>query len=200
VNYYECNGHVFDSTLPSNSAFCPAEINETGISSTSYDLVSGTLMSSALSQGDFGAGSGAGPNDVYVVQGPEFRCVAFQVNLHVMARFNRKTLFAEGQLDAYVQDLASGVPPFATVKVRTSVTTVTDTTLSLPLSYCTDVPFHLFYDLETGAGYGDYHSMAQFSFSGLPPGYSVVSCQGFRSEQPIATMPSTWGRLKASYR
>lgn len=37
-------------------------------------------------------------------------------------------------------------------------------------------------------------------FSGLPPGASVVSCQGYRQDFATASLPVTWGQLKARYR
>ena len=41
---------------------------------------------------------------------------------------------------------------------------------------------------------------ARLSFPDLPPGWSVISCQGFRAGHIVPARTTTWGRLKTSYR
>jgi hypothetical protein len=48
-----------------------------------------------------------------------------------------------------------------------------------------------------GAG-GSVH--ARLSFQGLPPGATITSCKGFTQNQPVPTLPVSWGAIKAVYR
>jgi len=60
-------------------------------------------------------------------------------------------------------------------------------------------PFTLHFDLATsGRGAGDVSG--QLHFSGLPPGASVVSCQGYHQDFPTGAKGISWGRLKTTYR
>jgi hypothetical protein len=44
------------------------------------------------------------------------------------------------------------------------------------------------------------YAHGRLSFAGLPPGSSITSCKGFRQDQPVPTLPVSWGGLKATYR
>jgi hypothetical protein len=39
-----------------------------------------------------------------------------------------------------------------------------------------------------------------FSFPDLPPGWSIQSCKGYRVDQPVPAIPTSWGHVKAGYR
>jgi hypothetical protein len=60
-------------------------------------------------------------------------------------------------------------------------------------------PFTLHFDLTT-SGFGSGDGSGQLHFSGLPPGASVVSCQGYEQDFPTAAKRTSWGRLKTVYR
>jgi hypothetical protein len=56
-------------------------------------------------------------------------------------------------------------------------------------------------DNSTDEGFPRYaEASGLLSFPDLPPGYSLVSCQGFASDAPVGARPTTWGRIKTLYR
>jgi len=77
-----------------------------------------------------------------------------------------------------------------------------DTTLGIQLSHTVGAEFTLFGWLSSSAfGAGSTSTIeSQLSFEDLPPGYAVVSCQGFVSDPIVPARSLSWGRLKAIYR
>ena len=76
-----------------------------------------------------------------------------------------------------------------------------DTVLTLPIAHLVGEPFELTYSVA-GGGTGvrvTASADGALSFSGLPSGYGVVSCQGFAGVV-VPTRPRTWGGVKSSYR
>jgi hypothetical protein len=75
-----------------------------------------------------------------------------------------------------------------------------DTTLVIPIVAMAGTPFRIHCEAYANGleAYGGV--LGTLSFVDLPPGAFVTSCQGFRQDAPILTRPTTWGRLKASYR
>ena len=73
-----------------------------------------------------------------------------------------------------------------------------------PISQLVGVPFDLSIAVSAYNGpvcYSDFaYLTAQLSFTGLPPGYSVVSCNGYGATGPTPASASSWGRLKGIYR
>jgi hypothetical protein len=41
---------------------------------------------------------------------------------------------------------------------------------------------------------------AKLRFEGLPAGTSITSCKGYRQDQPVPALATSWGRVKAAYR
>ncbi len=75
-----------------------------------------------------------------------------------------------------------------------------DTVLTLGIVAESAAPFHLLFDVRALAGRGFALVRGDVSFRGLPAGASIASCQGYLKEQPVQTLPSSWGRVKAVYR
>ena len=50
------------------------------------------------------------------------------------------------------------------------------------------------------AAWGEANASASLRFTGLPPGSSVISCQGYRLDIPTEARRTSWGDLKARYR
>jgi len=74
--------------------------------------------------------------------------------------------------------------------------------LALDVPAVSGQPFSLQFRVLVAAGgfNGDGFVGANFSFSGLPPGSAVVSCNGYDSGQAVPTKRSSWGALKSHYR
>jgi hypothetical protein len=77
------------------------------------------------------------------------------------------------------------------------------TQLQFPFSITVGQPSLVQYQIyyfatATGLGHGGI-GQATFSFSGLPAGATLVSCNGY-SAQPTPTRATSWGRLKTIYR
>ena len=47
---------------------------------------------------------------------------------------------------------------------------------------------------------GDVRANSRITFAGLPPGYSVQSCQGYPGTPPVPVARRTWGAVKQLYR
>ena len=74
-------------------------------------------------------------------------------------------------------------------------------TLQLPLEVIAGEEFGLHMEVTASASWGDgTASMSGLAFSGLPPGASIVSCQGFLQESPVQALQASWGRVKSIYR
>jgi len=72
--------------------------------------------------------------------------------------------------------------------------------VSLPVAAIAGQPFRLHFELSgyalNIAGGGD----GVFSFTGVPPGAAVTSCQGYVSDLSVPVTARTWGALKRFYR
>ena len=187
---------VLVSNAPSYSASgCDAASMGTG----SYNLPSG--MVSAQSNADYPDGysyAHVTTEDVYRLVGPPTSAlISFSADLQ-----------AHGQGSSYYCTSASGS---ATLRSGTSQQVATfhgsscqgegiDQTLSLPQLRSVGESFHLVMDVVASASPGASASMdGSLSFSGLPPGYAIESCQGYVSN-PTPSRPVSWGRLKLRYR
>ena len=76
-----------------------------------------------------------------------------------------------------------------------------DTTLAIAITSIPGSSFRIHCEASanghspaTGVAY------ALLSFADLPPGAFITSCHGYRQEIPVTTLPTTWGRMKGSYR
>jgi hypothetical protein len=49
-------------------------------------------------------------------------------------------------------------------------------------------------------GASSMNLIGSFSFLDLQPGWTVTSCKGYRAEQPVPAVRTSWGSLKATYR
>ena len=197
LNYINCNTHQFTSAAPTYSQSCPAEFQQYGSSSVSYDLTTGAFDASSSGR-EFGSGAGMTAFDTYQLAGSTSHCgFTFQAHLRVTGRFTRVRSGAEGDFEARLRDSSSGHE--ANFTQVSHFTTSVDTVLTIDLAECS-TPFDLLLELNTSALWGDETAHAQLIFTGLPPGVSVTSCQGFHGEEPIATLPVSWGSVRARYR
>lgn len=195
-----CNGEVTTSHDPQFSKFCRDPYGVLGQGSASYDLVAGLLTSQTTARGEQGAAASPFAIDDFRIVGVSGHCPdGIVANLHVHGRFDRAGPLNEGLIAATIQDMTAQRPP-KELYLLTHVTTVTDTVISWPLHHCVGDVFQIQYELHTSVTLGDYTATAQLSFSGVPPGFAIMSCQGYSTEGPIATLPVSWGSVKARYR
>lgn len=168
-------------------------------SSASYNVPAGTL---SLSFGCSGAGGECGSSGgVYVED--DFSVFGLPAGTPVSL-----TAHLSGFLNG------GGLPPlYSSVTAHLQDTNGNDVTASTPLpngsDYALTFPvqaiagqtFRLHFELSgyslgpvPGSGSGT------FSFTGLPPGTAITSCQGFVSDPAVSAHASTWGGLRAIYR
>jgi hypothetical protein len=80
--------------------------------------------------------------------------------------------------------------------------------LSLPVTQAVGVPFELRMaataegtpapDMALDIAYGNTAAISGLlGFEGLPPGYTIVSCQGWTEGTPVPARRATWGSLKS---
>jgi hypothetical protein len=74
-----------------------------------------------------------------------------------------------------------------------------DADLALPLAKLPGESFPVQYHLQSNNHGGVGTIRGEVAFANLPAGYSIVSCQGYVG-QPVASLPTSWGRLKQAYR
>ena len=76
------------------------------------------------------------------------------------------------------------------------------TVLSIALEKQAGETFRILYSVEGVGGFpsGFYSAQGRLSFADLPQGTYVTSCQGYRQDFPVRTLPTSWGRIKATYR
>jgi hypothetical protein len=77
-----------------------------------------------------------------------------------------------------------------------------DVTIGIPLAVRVGESFVLtIVTSARGAGDGGNGTAdSGLRFSGLPAGYSIVSCKGYRMDSPVPTRLTSWGALKRIYR
>jgi hypothetical protein len=92
-----------------------------------------------------------------------------------------------------------GYDEFAAGRPRDNFLFARDTTITLPLVHASDEVFPLAIVLSAKAQYGSARERVTLTFSGLPDGARVESCQGFgTTATPVRR--SSWGALKQRYR
>jgi hypothetical protein len=80
-----------------------------------------------------------------------------------------------------------------------------DSTLVLSMNVTAGQPFDLHIELTAETRWGGSFSAdisaypgLSLTFSGLPQGTTLTSCQGYRVETPIPSIPTTWSTIKAA--
>jgi len=158
-----------------------------GSASAFYDIPHARFFVDTRVYGDCGASAHVTVQDDFRVIGLAAGTpVAITVVLHVSANWSGGSVS-----DAYGNQASIFITPY-------------DGGLgdvSLPISALGQQPFRLTFDSKAQADYAiSGQASCSFSFTGLPPGTAVVSCNGYVSDQPVAARPTSWGRLKSMYR
>lgn len=197
---------VFDvcTTAPRNSAtrYGPTVLGPNASATASYDLVVGSVAASVNSGGDGGPYAQAQGRDRFVLVGPSLPGpVSFTAAFRVVAGSSCLYCGNEGSLREGAGPALSVYVPYYDPACGCAVY-YADSTLSLPLRHAAGEPFELTYTASASAeGINkSAHASGALSFPGLPPGYRIVSCQGFAAGTPVPTRPVSWGSLKVRYR
>src|SRR5262249_33847807 len=135
-------------------------------------------------------------HDVYTLIGPDAGTpVSFHAAAHV-------SIFNCGLATSYAMIQSSGSNT-ASYLVQYCFSSV-QKDLSIPLSRLPGATFDLW--MEAAATTGDAHgggtagSSMTLSFPDLPPGYVIVSCQGYTTGLATPARAISWGHLKSIYR
>jgi len=185
------------------------------ITDASYDLVQGTFRVGVQQLGPHKkiiAGVDAG--DEYRVVGlPPGTNLSFVAELRLRGSLSggcfRYGYAFEGWASATLREGDSNEASFeARTRYVCDETTLTccveevplDRTLQVSIQRSVDEVFTLRFGLSCTRLRGFGLLLAQLTFSGLPPGASIVSCQGYRQDFVTAALPMSWGQLKLRYR
>jgi hypothetical protein len=105
-----------------------------------------------------------------------------------------------GGAEARITDLIGGEAHWVVASPDTGVVAlVRDSVLTLPLSVQAGIPFRTTFEVRCATAEMIASARGVFSFDGLPPQSSIVSCRGF-TQIPVPTSTTTWGGVKARYR
>ena len=177
--------------------------------SFSLDLIAGTMeMRSSGCSPHQSCGAGLTATDLYQVVGPaSANPIPFEVRVALTG-----SIAAQLHTYPFHGTLCSGAQVRFVLSSDAASTEFTDVNgsepcagktvaggLMLPLARVPGEWFPIRYDLTANASGGEGTIRGAVSFANLPPGYSIVSCQGYGAP-PVATLPSSWGRLKQVYR
>lgn len=181
-------GIPFSSTLPSkNWSFNECALHGCSGGSTSYSIPLGTLSCGASASAEFSTTASLTVADQFQVVGVPAGTQA-TITLRLFG-------WADGA-QVLADDLAGhqiGAYKFAP-DVNYDV--------SMPLTVTAGQLFPLTFTQSASAIGTMYNGFvtASFAFTGLPPGASVISCNGYTSGSAVPTRRSSWGVLKSHYR
>lgn len=197
---------VFDicSTLPRNShtRHQPTILGRDAEGTAEYDLVAGFVGAWINSGGDGSMNVAAQAADRFMLVGPPSPIpVSFKASFHVAAGSASLHGGANGTIeDANGALLRTSAPYFdpACGCARYFV----DQVLLLSIQHPVGELFELTYAVGASASGVSETARATgtLSFTDLPPGHGIVSCQGFMAGAPVPVQRTSWGNLKVIYR
>jgi hypothetical protein len=181
------------TTLPIRS-FCTGGSHGAGIGCGNYNLPAGTLRTDTSMSGSFGG-------TAVVLVRDDFRVVGIAPGspLNFTARFSyyisgaRQSCASAGIGEGDATTLNVGGCSNAETSLLMSGELV------LPLVHVAGDVFRIAARMDSGGNIVTSGS-GTWRFAGLPQGARVESCQGFIQDFPVATLPASWGAVKAQYR
>jgi len=193
---------TYTTSAPSDTAYrqasdCDVYYCWQQVGRASYDLVAGTMYVNALGA-NADASSSLFTHDVFTLFGPPSSSpITFAARAHV-----------ELSIDC------NGVPPSASASIRQGTSNLAETAraqcgdgttdIGISITCETAATFDLYMTAEVQAGEPDSGGQAEarvsLTFPDLPPGYSLVSCQGYATGPTVATRRESWGALKTLYK
>jgi hypothetical protein len=159
-------------------------------SRAAFDLVMGTTLASGhacfMGSSDWAS---VDARDRYRVVGPAGGAMAFTARVHAQGSAG-----GFGSVGVALSETGGG-----TTSVNEGMVGGFNQFLVLPLMHAPGEEFVLeiysYASPETSA-----QATAELSFTGLPAGYGVASCQGFNGSGAVPALPVSWGALKVRYR
>lgn len=194
------------STAPTlvKGGSCPLNV----FSRAEYDLTSGTAISQITGAlYSLWIAAETRTSDAFTLNGPGISPITFHARL-VLSYSSWSRRGCGGQCPPGTAWMGARLRQGATV-VGDSLKSVNDgsfsvvRTIEVPITRGPGESFSLAVSTYTRVLYLAYGLIeARLEFPDLPPGYTVVSCQGYQAmgEQPTPTARHSWGRLKAAYR
>ncbi len=165
-----------------------------GTASAGYSIPNGSPSISFSAHGDYFTGADARMQDDFIVVGiPAGTAVSLVAHLHATVT----GMFPSGNhVSSAIATLADGNGNEVSVGAPPS----TDQDLMLALAVVAGEPFRLVFDINGSTQAASGGGSGAFSFSGLPPGAGVTSCNGYVSDPSVALRRSSWGRIMGLYR
>lgn len=204
----ECDA-VTSSTEPIRSVDCDDWLSDSH-GSAGHDLLLGRVRASGSGSDVGGDGSVRAVDDYTVVGLPTGTPITFTATLRVIGSVSVGCFgfSPSGSISGRLTEGSSN-----TVQVRRSsssrcdpqgysccgVGASVDSTLRVDIVATAGAAFRLTSEVDASARFGSSSVTGQLAFEGLPPGASVVSCQGYRHEFPVPATAMSWGALKVRY-
>jgi hypothetical protein len=180
--------------------------NSFGSGGANYDLAhagNGAVSANAIGfAGDFGGGSGSvAARDTYVISGlPDGTPVTFHVALHVTGNAFRSCFGFTASAEVTMSEAGAGKVN-AGVGAPSCDGALVDQVIGFDLTNVVGQSFTLAFSASAGAaGSASANITASLSFTGLPLGATLTSCQGFVLGGVTSVARTNWGALKLRYR
>jgi hypothetical protein len=199
INNLECLDTLTAPNGPRDSSEC---MDSTHHGRVSYDLVNGMLDATSSSLGTR-ANVAVWANDTYQILGrPPGTPVNFVVEFQVGGTISINQCGGDGNLSAAIINtgMTSSVQYACNASCTCFGTPTMNTVLSLPMTKNAATAFPVGFFLAANGVLSNETLSGQFRFVGLPAGTSVISCQGYVQESPVAVQRVSWGTLKQLYR
>jgi hypothetical protein len=173
------------------------------IDGPSYDLIQGTMHSTWGACSEQTLSFYMTVHDDYWLEGPaSATAIPFIVRMHVtgIAQGGTRPLPPYGCAYAEMSaDLSSGALHDGVSANSFCTSVAVDRLLSVSVEHLPGEVFQVTMMLNTGGSCSFATADGVLTFEGVPPGYSIRSCQGYAAF-PTPTRPTTWGNVKAAYR
>lgn len=170
---------------------CPY-IGDVHATDSGFDLVLGTTRASAYSC-RFGSSDWASvvARDRYRVVGPAGGAMAFTAHVYALGNVG-----SSANVRVTLSETGGGSVHFDEGLYGGSFIQE----LVLPLTHAPGEEFELVIETYAGSQNGFGQAGTHLSFTGLPAGYGVASCQGFNGGGAVPALRASWGALKVRYR
>jgi hypothetical protein len=185
-------------------------IGSIGTAKSSYDLDNGFFTSQAVGDAD----AIVSTYDTFMLSGVSSTTpTAFQAHLTILGTINTaesQSISRSANITARLTEGSSNIialfrsvhsmasPPYGALVDSTltiNISAIAGTLINVKVYIRT----HSTHNGSRGADFRTGNYGAQLHFTGLPPGASLVSCQGYTSESPIPVISSTWSSIKSLY-
>ncbi len=201
-NTIQLNGLQVDSTTAASQSRIAGNVFN-GLGSASYDWTLGTCFArSEAGDGDHGSGN------ANVVANEDFRVVGLPAGTPLTVRARIRVQASARAADRYgswtfstgwLQEAGAGRVEAHTYE-GPDFPAYVDRFLTLDISSVAGTPFLLTMGADSFAQQASGEVSVTLTFVNLPPGATIVSCQGYSVSPVVNVRRATWGSLKLRYR